>query len=170
MVDTWFYARDAQRLGPFSSARLLEMATIGEILPTDTVWKRGIAHGVLAAKVKNLFPAAQIENFPPTEPPVATAGASNLAPAEDSPPIAPPGTPAPTSNLQPAKKGRAIALTGAIVFSQDGLAVQFRKKCIMCGHVDVSKNKMLIRPGVTRLRYYCPKCRKLREVTIQGVF
>jgi GYF domain 2 len=170
MVDAWFYARDAHRLGPFSSAELLELATTGEIRPTDTVWKKGIAQGVLAAKVKYLFPATQTQDVARAEASVANAGVSAPVPAEASPPLAPPKTPAPKSNLQPVKKGRAIALTGAIVFSQDGLAVQYRKKCIKCGHVDVSKNKMLIRPGVTRASYYCPKCRKLREVTIQGVF
>jgi GYF domain 2 len=65
MADQWYYAIDQERLGPFSSAQLKELATIGQLIPTHIVWKEGVDKGVLAAKVKNLFPAVPGESPPP---------------------------------------------------------------------------------------------------------
>lgn len=65
MTDQWYYAIDQERLGPFSSAQLKELASIGQIAPTYIVWKEGVEKGVLAAKVKNLFPVVQGELPPP---------------------------------------------------------------------------------------------------------
>jgi len=65
MADKWYYANEQEKLGPFSSAQLKELATIGQLVPTQIVWKEGIEKGALAAKVKNLFPAAQGESPPP---------------------------------------------------------------------------------------------------------
>ena len=59
MADQWYYASDQEKLGPFSSAQLRELAVIGQLSPTHTVWKEGVEKGVLAVKVKNLFPVPQ---------------------------------------------------------------------------------------------------------------
>jgi hypothetical protein len=67
------------------------------------------------------------------------------------------------------KKGRALAGNGAVIVSQDGYTVYFRKKCTKCGYEDLSKSRMPIRNGVTRAGFFCPKCRKLRQVEIQGM-
>jgi hypothetical protein len=78
-----------------------------------------------------------------------------------------PEQPKPTPPAQTARKGRAVGARGAIIVSQDGFRVSFRKKCVQCGHEDASKSGMPIRNGTTRVSFFCPKCRKLRPVEIQ---
>jgi hypothetical protein len=75
----------------------------------------------------------------------------------------------PRAQLNQPKKGRAVAAKGAVLISQDGQTVQYRKKCCKCGHEDASKNRMPIRHGLTRATFFCPKCRKLGPVEIQGM-
>ncbi len=58
---------------------------------------------------------------------------------------------------------------GAKLMGQDGLTVQFKKICTTCGHEDATRSTIKIRTGVTRIQYYCPKCRKPRAVEIQGI-
>jgi GYF domain 2 len=67
------------------------------------------------------------------------------------------------------KKGRAMAVRGAVIVSQDGTMVFFRKKCTQCGHEETGRNRLPIRNGVMRAGYFCPKCRKVRPVEIQGM-
>jgi hypothetical protein len=69
----------------------------------------------------------------------------------------------------PKKKGRAVGAKGAVLVSQDGQIVQYRKKCLKCGHDDPVKNTMPIRNGVTRSSFFCPKCRKAGAVEIHCV-
>jgi hypothetical protein len=54
----WFYKRDGKlMLGPFSAKKLKEMASTGQILPTDTVRRDGAGMMMVAARrVKGLFP------------------------------------------------------------------------------------------------------------------
>ena len=59
MADRWYYAHGARRLGPFTARELSGLAAAGKLLPADTVWKEGMEKGVLAEKVKHLFPQAQ---------------------------------------------------------------------------------------------------------------
>jgi hypothetical protein len=191
MPDQWFYAHDAERLGPYSSAELLALATAGKIKPADTVWKAGIDQGVPAARVKKLFPAASVDaapaaivETPPAPPP---APEPRTRPKSDEMPL-PPAIPGPHGRSEllgiapsqpdsaadmpkrPAKKkGRATAGRGAVIVSQDGTTVQYIKKCIQCGHADASKSRMPIKQGTTRVGFYCPKCRKLRPVEIHGI-
>jgi hypothetical protein len=75
----------------------------------------------------------------------------------------------PGTQRKPSRKGRAIAVKGAVIISQDGGIVQYRKKCIKCAYEDACKNSMPIRNGVSRQRFFCPKCRKTGEVVIQGI-
>jgi GYF domain 2 len=77
----------------------------------------------------------------------------------------------PLRSSQPSqpKKGRAVAVKGAVLISQDGQSVQYRKKCCKCGNESASKNRMPIRHGLTRASFFCPKCRKLSPVLIQGM-
>jgi hypothetical protein len=189
MPDQWYYKHDAEKLGPFSSAQLLELATAGKIQPTDTVFKAGIDTGVPAAKVKRLFPATQADTAPVAKvdtPPPPPAPVPVAPPPPEEAPAAAPHSPLrgrseplskdpapPTSSTGMPKvqtrKGRATAGQGAIIVSQDGTTVQYIKKCIKCGHADASKSRMPIKHGTTRIGYYCPKCRKLRPVEIQGI-
>jgi hypothetical protein len=193
MADQWYYSRDTNKLGPFTSRELLDLATAGQIERTDMVWKEGIEQGVPAAKVKNLFPAAQVSapaeaasapppSEPPPDPAVTAAPAARIPPSDILPNAMVPPEPAPAAKAaepptqptrspqQTAKKGRAVAIRGAIIISQDGQSVQFRKKCTQCGYADASKSRLPIKSGTTRASFYCPKCRKLRQVEIGGVY
>src|ERR1700694_5280140 len=69
MANHWYYANDEVKLGPLSSAQLKELAGNGQLLPSHTVWKEGIVKGVLAARVKNLFPVTLRETPPAPEAP-----------------------------------------------------------------------------------------------------
>jgi hypothetical protein len=63
---------------------------------------------------------------------------------------------------------RAVAVQGAVLVGQDGYSVHYRKKCSQCGFEDNCRSTMLISTGVTRSHFFCPKCRKSKEVQIQG--
>lgn len=63
---------------------------------------------------------------------------------------------------------RASDVKGAVLLSQDGYNVHYRKKCSQCGFEDTCRSTMLINIGTTRSHFFCPKCRKNREVQIQG--
>jgi hypothetical protein len=67
-----------------------------------------------------------------------------------------------------ARKRRAIGLKGAVILSQDGVRVQYRKKCSDCGHEDTCRSSMAIGNGITRSHFYCTRCRKNRMVEIHG--
>jgi len=67
-----------------------------------------------------------------------------------------------------ARKAVAFALSGAVIVSQDGTTVQYRKKCPKCGHEPSSKSRMPIRNGLTRVNFFCPICKKLQNAEIRG--
>ncbi len=75
----------------------------------------------------------------------------------------------PSPEKKPVKKGRATGVRGVVIVSQDGERVNYRNKCVTCGYENTSRSSMLIRRGVTRTQFFCPKCRKLGEVAIQGI-
>jgi hypothetical protein len=82
---------------------------------------------------------------------------------------------APPPSIQPRVKPavvrmkRAIAESGAIILSQDGERVRFRKKCVRCGFEDACNSTMRIMPGINRQLFFCPKCRKQVGVAIRTV-
>jgi hypothetical protein len=178
MADQWYYTHGDDKVGPFSGRQLKELADAGKILPTDTVWKEGVEMGVLARKVKNLFPAAG-PSEPPAAQPAPAAETTPAAPDEPVPqsladepesrseePVTAAKKPNPQQN-QP--RGHAIALKGAIIVSQDGFRVHFRKKCTTCGHEDAARSSLPIRNTTTQISYFCPKCKRVRPVLIQGM-
>jgi hypothetical protein len=68
----WFLARNKQRLGPYSSAQLKQLADAGNIIPDDMILKEGRQKWVNAGSVKGLFTAKPPSASPP-ELPVAEA-------------------------------------------------------------------------------------------------
>jgi hypothetical protein len=174
MVDLLYVTRNERTFGPFSAAQLRGLAASGKLHPTDAVWRKGMKETVLASKVVNLFPAPE---------PGSAAAAGDFDDAEDAtlaevdaePPavVAPPPVVAPAKPPKPPQEKprlrRAVALKGAILVSQDGVQVHYMKKCSECGHQDASRSTMLIGQGVVRSFFYCRKCRKNREVQIQGI-
>jgi len=199
MADRWFYAHEKNKLGPFSGLQLKALATSGEILPTDTVWKDDIERGVPASRVRYLFltvpavPAAS-DRVPPAEPTAVivevqaaavpegprateTPGADNSDPTAIPETIdlvpeaeaeAPTPEPPPPVKPKHVKKGRAVAGKGVVIVGQDGVYVKFKKKCTVCSHEDSSRSMLKIVNGVTRLNFYCPKCRKSHEAVMNG--
>jgi GYF domain 2 len=191
MADRWFYAHDVNKIGPFSGRQLHDLAVSGQILPTDTVWKEGIHRGVFASKVQYLFLptpslAASVSASVPVSPvpspclpaassPTSVGLTANVQPTAFSedlqlvPEEKVPITPKPPNAPQPpVRKRRAIVVKGAVIVNQDGVRVQYRKKCMVCSFEESSWSTMPIPNGMTRAGFFCPKCRKRQSVEIQG--
>jgi len=190
MENGWYYASDDKKLGPYSQQQLKELAGAGTILRTDTIWKGGVAQGVLADRVKNLFPAIL-----PVAPPMPTfdevdiprlvplvpfvdmqteeARVIALLSAPVVPPIAVIPAVVPTPKVAPPERakhppqGRATAISGAIIVSQDGTRAKYRMVCKPCGHQDSSCQSLTITNKSFKRNFFCPKCRKRRDVAIQ---
>ena len=181
MVANWYYAHaDMEKVGPFSPTQLKELAAAGSILPIDTVWLEGNATGVLASRVRHLFApdvalALRTARTSPVaiaadvsvSPPVANATQATQAeiPAQAETVLTP--APKSTPKERPKNKGRAVALTGADIVSQDGAYARYRKKCMKCAHKDASCHMITITNKLFKANFFCPKCRKRREVAIQ---
>ena len=101
-------------------------------------------------------------------PPAAPALLEAFAPTSQGRAIPTEKAKAPRPPPQP-RKLRAVALKGAVILSQDGVDVQYRKKCSQCGFEDRCRSSMRIGNGLTRVHFYCPECRKGRDVQIQGI-
>lgn len=196
MIDRLYVARGDRTSGPFSAAQLRGLAAAGRIRATDTVWREGaIDKSVAAVKVKNLFPspptpapafAPQIllDSPPPPVDPVEMEAEPAPVQTVSVPPAsavlldagdptskggASPQVKTPRPPPEAVRKRRAIALKGAIILSQDGMTVHYRKKCTQCGFEDRCRSSLPIGNGMTRVHFYCPECRKGRDVQIQGI-
>ncbi|MFO1043296.1 MAG: DUF4339 domain-containing protein [Planctomycetaceae bacterium] len=71
MAAEWHYSNGGQQHGPVSSAELKAMAKSGDLLPTDLIWKEGMAEWKPASNLKGLFSAT----------PVSTVESSKASPA-----------------------------------------------------------------------------------------
>lgn len=56
-ITMWHYSIDGEKLGPVSTPELRRLASIGQIAPTDLVWKDGMTDWIPASRIKDLFPA-----------------------------------------------------------------------------------------------------------------
>jgi len=134
-------------------------------------------------KAETSVPTADVKPIPAelavgTKPDEATVGVAT-APDKIAPepipdnielePEAPvPATPDQVSPQKPkVKKGQAVAVKGAIIVAQDGTNAKYKKKCTTCSHEDTSWHTLRITNAVTRLVFFCPKCRKKRDVEIK---
>jgi hypothetical protein len=177
MPYQWYYAHGEQELGPFSQEQLKEMAALGTLLRTDTVWREGLeqCQGVAAHRIKNLFPQVSADIPQPEEMlvPAAEPAAPTVTATPEATPT--PDVPAPEKAAPPRdkprppekKRGRATALKGADIASQDGAYARYRKKCTTCGHLDSACHTLVITNKMFKTNFFCPKCRKSREVAIQ---
>jgi hypothetical protein len=170
MAGGWFYAHQGKpKLGPFSGERLKELAASGLILPTDTVWKAGVDEGFEAQLIKNLFvqPIKAPVLAAPVVPKLEAHGDQGTIPFtedEDAKKARSPTKSRPKVNT----RATASAVKGAVIVNQDGVDVRYRMKCDKCGHLDSSCRMMKIMPRTSKSNFYCPKCKKRREVVIQG--
>ncbi len=74
----------------------------------------------------------------------------------------------PPARKKPIRKSRATAVRGAVLIGQDGEMVQYKKKCTRCGTEESTRSTMRITIGTSRAQFFCPKCRKMSDVLIQG--
>jgi len=58
MADQWHVGRDGRVEGPFSPDQMRQMVAEGRIVPTDLVWKEGMAGWLPATQVPGLIPSA----------------------------------------------------------------------------------------------------------------
>jgi hypothetical protein len=54
MAADWHYSQNGQRVGPVSEEALRHAAASGTLLPTDLVWKQGMADWAQAGRLKGL--------------------------------------------------------------------------------------------------------------------
>jgi hypothetical protein len=81
MTAHWFFTRDGkQRLGPFTSDQLRQLASGGLLDPSHMVLKVGVRKWVPAGAIRGLFPPT------PSAPPPAIAAPTSAAPATPCPP------------------------------------------------------------------------------------
>jgi hypothetical protein len=74
MASEWHYTQNGQPAGtPVSSAELKRLAASGQLLPTDMVWREGMANWVTAGSIKDLFPAGSRAAEPAPRERVATS-------------------------------------------------------------------------------------------------
>lgn len=74
----WFYSRGEERHGPISGTDLKVMAQNGELLPTDLIWREGLADWKKARQFVGLFnsaPPSPSADLPPALPPLPDAKA-----------------------------------------------------------------------------------------------
>jgi hypothetical protein len=189
MLEQWYYAHAQQEYGPFSAAQMKECAASGQIQPGDEVWKQGLTWRVSATKVKGLFAPAAVSTPPVTIAPAATSTLSSPPSATAAAPLPPlPDRPAargaterdaesvlaaPKNEASPpqpeTRTRRVISIKGGALMNQDGVVVRYRKHCQKCSYKDTSMTTMPIRPGTTRVNFFCPKCRKSQQVEVHGV-
>src|SRR5438128_9554773 len=58
MNDQWHYVRGGKQVGPVSTPELKQLASSGQLLPTDMVWKDGMPSWAPAETIKGLLGAA----------------------------------------------------------------------------------------------------------------
>jgi GYF domain 2 len=128
----------------------------------------------LQANAKSTSVAPGLETAPAESIPIVATAPDNAAPAvvaenDSSMPEGKAVAPQALSKSQqrPASKGRAIALKGADIVDQDGTRARYRMKCTECGQKDSACHTIPIANRLTKSNFFCPKCRKRRDVAIQ---
>jgi hypothetical protein len=173
MQKLWYYGRGDDISGPVTGRELADLANLGRIVLTDTIWLDANEDGVEAQTVKNLFPTTALTIVPE----IAVVVPLEILP--EVPDIALPEVvvaPVPAVPVEPVvpypvpavRKGRAVAGKGAVLVGQDGKTVKFRMKCPECKHEDSSWKTAAIPRGTHRASFFCPKCRKKRDAEILG--
>ncbi|MCE9544917.1 MAG: DUF4339 domain-containing protein [Planctomycetia bacterium] len=84
MAAEWFYAREEVDIGPVSGGELKRLAASGALLPTDEVWREGLADWVEAGSIKGLF---DIDSTPAQPPPPLPILEPATPPAPGRPPL-----------------------------------------------------------------------------------
>ena len=67
MLEEWHYANNGKQLGPISASDLKALAASGKLLPSDMLWKEGMAAWKPASSIQGLLPAAPKAGPPPLQ-------------------------------------------------------------------------------------------------------
>jgi hypothetical protein len=89
MGDEWYYAKNGQQMGPVSTEVLTQLATSGQVQPTDLVWREGMPNWAPARTVRAIFPEPPQAVPVPVEP----AGGYALSPEPGPQPVVVPYEP-----------------------------------------------------------------------------
>ena len=84
MATEWHYSKGGQQHGPVSAADLKALAKSGELIPTDMIWKEGMAEWKPAGSLKGLFPPTAAPTPQKAPPPLPTASSVTNAPLEST--------------------------------------------------------------------------------------
>ncbi len=68
---SFWYESNGEQKGPIPAAQLKQMATAGQLKPTDMIWREGQPDWVAAGTVKGLFPEGTPGVVPPPPPPTS---------------------------------------------------------------------------------------------------
>jgi hypothetical protein len=69
MADAqWYYTRGGQQAGPVSPEQLRQMAAVGQVAPTELVWREGMANWQPLASVPEFGAAPAAAPVPPATP------------------------------------------------------------------------------------------------------
>ena len=85
MAEVWYYQRGDQRVGPVSSQKLKRLASVGDLQPTDLLWKEGMPQPLAASHAKGLF--SSTVHWETTIPPTDSHGYDLPPPPPDATPI-----------------------------------------------------------------------------------
>lgn len=73
MADQWYVGRNGQKAGPYTTEQLRQLAAGGKLVPSDLLWKQGLANWVPLAQVKGLLAAGGGGTLPPLDLPSQAA-------------------------------------------------------------------------------------------------
>jgi hypothetical protein len=122
MAQEWYVTMAGQQYGPVTPQQLREMAMSGQLQPTDSVWKQGMANWVPAKSIKGL--------------PFNTAVAPAPAPAPTQPYAPAPEqafAPGPAPVYQPTVTPKYAAAPASKNFRFDGRAGDFFVTALLAG-------------------------------------
>lgn len=110
MPTQWYYAIDGHQHGPVAPEELRRLVIIGQLHPTDLVWRPGLSAWVAARNIRGLFP--ELEPHAAGDPLTGHGAAHSHA---DLPPAPPRHAPASTPRVPsaPAAAHAAVAETPA---------------------------------------------------------
>lgn len=86
MSEKWYYSRGDSTVGPVSAPELKRLASVGQLGPTDLVWKEGMRDWVAADQVKGLIAVVvAVAVAVPAAPPQRAEPAQELINCTDCP-------------------------------------------------------------------------------------
>ena len=107
MASRWYFTRNGKdRLGPFTSKQLWQLAVLEQLLPTDMVFLEGGRKWVQANKVKGLFPPVNTSSASVPDCPTAIPKDQSTSLPIADPVVVPGGTTAVTHSRRRKVAGR----------------------------------------------------------------